>query len=290
MNDKAGRQSDTINGKLSLIQGHFARIASRLKAEGDAARSFDQGTNRGQIREAFIREFLSYNTSPLTGIGTGEIIHAGSGLGDRRNQIDVVIHNNRYPKISLGAGIDLFFAETVSSFIEIKSRLTKDHVKQASRTTKGIKENVKLGRQRFNPTGIVENPRPYSFVFAYDGPSRITTILDWMKQISTEDEYNLDELRNTPGENREYFNHLFIDGVFVLGKGYVHLDVLPFQSVLQSLHLEEKPVPINHIWIYGKENELLVLWILVNELSEKYLWNNIDLTRYLGTFYRTLSD
>ena len=83
MNDKAGRQSDTIKRELSLIQGHFARVASRLKSEGDAARSFDQGTNRGQIREAFIREFLSYNTSPLTGIGTGEIIHAGSGQAGR---------------------------------------------------------------------------------------------------------------------------------------------------------------------------------------------------------------
>ena len=198
----------------------------------------------------------------MTGIGTGEIIHAGSKPEDSRNQIDVVIHNNRYPKISLAA----------------------------ARTTKKIKENVTLDRQRFNPTGIVKNPRPYSFVFAYDGPSRITTVLNWMKQISTEEEYNIDELRNTSGENREYFDNLFIDGVFVLGKGYVHLDVLPFQSVLRSLELEGETIPTASVWIYGREDELPILWLLVNELSEKYIWNNLDLFGYLGTFGRNLCD
>lgn len=290
MNVRADRYSNANEKDLTLIQAHFARIADRLKAEGDAARSFDHGTNRGQIREAFIREFLSYNTSPLTGIGTGEIIHASSRPEERRNQIDVVIHNNRYPKISLAAGIDLFFAETVSSFIEIKSCLTKTQLREIARTTKKIKENVEPRPQRLNPTGLVKSPRPYSFVFAYDGPSRIATVLNWMKQISTEDEYNLEELKKTPGQDREYFGNLFIDGVFVLGKGYVHLDVLPFQSVLASAQLEEETISTAHIWVSGEQHELPVLWILVNELSEKYIWNDIDLTRYLGKFYRVLSD
>ena len=246
--------------ELSLIQAHFARIARRLEAEGEAARSFGQGTNRGQIREAFIREFLSHNTSPLTGIGTGEIIHAGSKPGDRRNQIDVVIHNNRYPKISLAAGVDLFFGETVSSFIEIKSNLKKDHIRKAAQTAKTIKGNLKMIPQRFNPTGMVKTPRPYCFIFAYNGPSQIKTVFNWMKEISEEDEYNLGQLRNTIGEGRAYFNHLFIDGIFVLGKGYVYLDALPFRSELESVALMERmEVPTDHIWIYGEENELPVL-------------------------------
>lgn len=290
MNDSTDRISNQMKENVSLIQVHFARVADRLKAEGNAAKLFDHGTNRGQIREAFIREFLACNTSPLTGIGTGEIIHSGSKSEDRRNQIDVIIHNNRYPKISLAAGIDLFFAETVSSFVEIKSNLTKNHLRDAARSTKNIKEHVGLLPQRFNPTGMVKKPRPYSFVFAYDGPTRIETVLNWMKEISTEDEFNLDELRNTPGENREYFNNLFIDGVFILGKGYVYLDVLPFGSALQSPGLHGKKISNAHIWVTGKEHELPLLWILVNELSEKYIWNNIDLTEYLGEFNSTLSE
>ena len=285
--DKGSRHSET---QLSLIQAHFKRIARRLEAEGAAARSFDHGTNRGQIREAFIREFLSQNTSPMTGIGTGEIIHAGTNASDQRNQIDVVIHNNRYPKISLATGVDLFLGETVSSFIEIKSKLEKSHVRKAAKTVKSIKEKLTWAPQKLNPTGLVKNPRPYSFIFAYDGPSQIKTILNWMKLISADDEYNLSQLIDTPPENRSYFKHYFIDGIFILGKGYVVLDALPFESVLNSPELKGMALSTDHIWVYGEENELAFLWMLINVLSEKYLWNNIDLTEYLGAIGRYVSD
>lgn len=280
----------SADNQRSLIQVHFERVAQRLKAEGAAAQSFDHGTNRGQLREAFVRELLSNSTSPWTGIGTGEIIHAGSSLDEGRNQIDVVVHSNRYPRVSLAAGIDLFFGETVSSFVEIKSCLTKTHIKDAARTTRTIQSNISLKSQRFNPTGMVDRPRPYSFVFAYDGPSRISTVLKWMKEASTEDDYGLDELRKTPGENRQYFGHSFVDGVFVLGRGYVHLDVMPFVSALQSLSSRGTEVSLDHIWISQDKDELLMLWILINELSEKHLWNNVDLTQYVGLLQRTLHD
>ena len=290
MNEDTERHSQITEHNHSLVQEHFGRIARRLKAEGDAAKSFDHGTNRGQIREAFIREFLSHNTSPLTGIGTGEIVHTDSKPDERRNQIDVVVHSNRYPKISLAAGIDLFFAETVSSFIEIKSCLTKEDVKNAARTTRKIKETCHPAPQKLNPTGMVKNPRPYSFIFAYDGPARIETVLNWMKQVSAEGDYNLDQLRNTPGEGRPFFNHLFIDGVFILNKGYVCLDTLPFDSILHLLNQQVEQAPEDHIWFYGKKSELLRLWTLVTELSEKYLWTDIDLTGYMGMFHDTPSD
>ena len=290
MNDNTDNSSRYSETELSIIQAHFKRIARRLEAEGAAARSFDHGTNRGQIREAFIREFLLHNTSPFTGIGTGEIIHAGTKASDQRNQIDVVIHNNRYPKISLATGIDLFLGETVSSCIEIKSKLEKKHIGKVAKTAKLLKEQLTWAPQKFNPTGLVDNPRPYYFVFAYDGPSKIETLLNWMKTISADDEYNLNQLIDTPPNNRGYFKHYFIDGIFILGKGYVVLDALPFPSVLESPELKGVALSTDHIWVYGKENELAFLWILVNELSEKYLWNNIELTEYFGTIGRFISD
>lgn len=178
---KAGqgkRGGDSQDYEIPLLQEHFARIGRRLAAEGEAAMSFDHGTNRGQIREAFVRELLSHNTSPLTGIGTGEIIHSGSSTDQRRRQLDVVIHNNRYPKISLATGTDLFFIETVSSFVEIKSRLRKDHIRQAALAAKEIKTHGKLDGQRFTwtlgrypaePAASRSQPKPV-------GPNRITEL------------------------------------------------------------------------------------------------------------------
>lgn len=276
--------------ELPILQAHFQRIAKRLAAEGEAARSFDQGTNRGQIREAFIRELLSHNTSPLTGIGTGEIIHPNSTVGLPKRQIDVVVHNNRYPKISLATGIDLFFIETVSSFVEIKSRLTKEHIRRSASTTREIKSNAHLDGQHFNPTGMVENPRPYSFVFAYEGPKSIKTVLGWMKEVAAEHDYGIDDLKKTDGDNREFFNHQFIDGVFVLGKGFVCLDSLPHRSWLEIAHGWGHSVSIQHVWVSNDHSELIYLWLLINLLSEKLLWNNIELGSYLGFSKIDLSD
>ena len=284
------RNSRSRHYEIPLLQTHFARIAKRLVAEGEAARSFDQGTNRGQIREAFIRELLSLNTSEFAGIGTGEIFHSGSTTKKPRRQLDVVIHNNRYPKISMATGIDLFFIETVSSFVEIKSRLTKEHIRQAASATKEIKANARLKKQRFNPTGIIHRPRPYSFIFAYDGPAKMATTFNWMKEVSLEDEYNIKGLKDADGDSRRYFNHLFIDGVFVLGRGFVYLDSLPTESRLQAARRMGFSITADHIWVCGEDNELLLLWMLINLLCEQYHWNDLNLTEYLGMFNFFVSD
>jgi len=285
-------QSDDSQGEanyhLPLLQAHFARIARRLEAEGKAAKSFHNPTNRGQIREAFIRELLLQNTSPLTGIGTGEIIHSGSVTGQSRRQLDIVIHNNRYPKISLATGIDLFFIETVSCFIEIKSRLRQEHIRQAALTSKEIMSHARLERQKFNPTGRVDKPRPYSFVFAYDGPSNIETVFKWMKEVSANGQYDIEGLVNTEADKRAYFKHLFIDGVFVLGKGYVFLDALPTESRLHAARQHGHSATSDHVWVYGTDNELVLLWTLINVISEKYHWNNINWGQYSGILMMTL--
>ena len=227
---------DLVTGELgelasmTLFQSHFDRIRRRLEAESNAAKSFQHGLNRGLIREAFIREFLTQNISDLWGVGTGEIFDGETKEGDIRNQIDVVIHSKRYPILPLAAGIDLFFIETVSSTIEIKSRLRKEDIRNAATVAKRIKSMARFEPQRLNPTGMVHNPRPYSFLFAYDGSAKIDTVLNWMIDVSKENDFRLDDLENSEPEKREFFNHLFVDGVFVLSRGFVVVDALPFQS------------------------------------------------------------
>ena len=266
---------------LTLFRSHFDRIRMRLEAEGNAAKSFQHGLNRGLIREAFIREFLAQNISDMWGVGTGEIFCEETKEGEIRNQIDVVIHNKRYPRLPLAAGIDLFFIETVSSTIEIKSRLTKEDVREAAKVAKRIKSLARLAPQKFNPTGIVKNPRPYSFVFAYEGPAKIETVLKWMLDVSKEDDYGLDALRKANLADRQFFNHKFIDGIFVLGKGFVLIDSLSLKSSIHSAIKQGLPVTPNEIWIHSSDRELELLWAIVDELNEKLFWSDFDMIGYL---------
>ena len=269
-------------GPLTLFRSHFDRIRRRLEAEGNAARSFHHGTNRGFIREAFIREFLIENISGFWGVGTGEIFHGEASEEETRNQIDVVIHNKRYPKLPLSAGIDLFLIETVSATIEIKSSLTKNDVRKAAAAAKRIKNLAHFAPQHFNPTGMVETPRPYCFIFAYEGPAKTETVLRWLIDASTEDDFRLDGLRKAKPEDRQFFNHLFLDGIFVLGKGFVLIDSLPFESQVARAIQYGIPVPSEEIWIHGSQRELEMLWVVLSAVNEKLLWSGFDFGQYLG--------
>ena len=185
-----------------------------------------------------------------------------------------------YPKISVSSGIDLFLVETVSSFIEVKSTLRKEHLYSIAKATKAIKSSAQLQPHRFNPSGLVSNPRPYSFVFAYDGPKNIQTVLNWMKEVSSADDYGLDSLRQTHPSDRSFFDHTFIDGVFLLKRGFVLVDAQPFQSFLRK-HNSVDSV-LDYIWIMHSEDELTMLWVLINSLNQLLLWNGFWFSEYLG--------
>ena len=212
----------------------------------------------------------------------GEIIDTTSTQGGKRPQIDVVLHNKTYPKLSLATGIDLFFVDTVSCFIEIKSRLKKEHIQQIANNTQHIKCSVNHPPQKFSPLGLIKTPRPYSFVFAYDGPQRIETVLKWMRQVS-EQQFRLDELRDTEPGSRAFFPHHFIDGIFILGKGFVLVDGSPFESLIARAIKKGLPVSEREIWFYSKEHELLILWAYINQVNANFSWTIADLNSYVGT-------
>lgn len=161
--------------------------------------------------------------------------------------------------------------------------MTKNDVRDAAKVAKRTKSLARFEPQRFNPTGMVKTPRPYSFIFAYEGPAKIETVLKWMTDVSKEDDFGLDDLRDTKPGERGFFNHLFVDGVFVLGQGFVAVDALPFQSLVEGAIKNGVPVPSNNIWIYAPERELEILWTIINQLNEKLLWSNFEMSSYLGT-------
>ena len=199
-----------------------------------------------------------------------------------RSTSSFIISGIRNCLCPLALTFDLFFIETVSSAIEIKSRLTKNDVKQAADTAKRIKNLASFDPQRFNPTGMVDNPRPYAFIFAYEGPAKIETVLRWMIAISKEDDYGSDRLRQTNPEDRGFFDHLFVDGIFVLGKGSVLVDALPFEIQIARAIQKGLDVQPSEIWAHGLGRELEMLWVSISTLNEKYLWNTFDMSTYLG--------
>ena len=252
---------------MALLNDHFKRIQKILRAEGCAANSFSHGVNKGLIREAFIRGFLSNNIPANWGIGTGEIIHQDAATKETRPQIDAVIHDKNHPKLVLSGEIDLFFIETVSTIIEIKSKVDKEDLIKAGQTAALMKHYALEAniRDRRNRTQHQQLPYPYAFLVAYDGPKKLSTLHGWFESLSrTPGPDGLCKLRNSHPLNPR-FNRKFIDGIFVLGKGFVVINALARGPQSRKILGGDSSDPELPFAFLGTDQELYLLWILIHE-------------------------
>ena len=260
---------------MSFVQSYFADIEKTLLALSGVAGNAGHSVIKGSAREYFVKEFLSRHISPLWSVGSGEIIHRETRGPDRRNQIDAVIYNGQVPQFEYSPGCSAFLIEGVSAFIEVKTKLTRERLKTAIRATKRIKEYPRTVTQTLNPIGLIRNPRLYSFLVAFDG-CKIRTLVRWLNEAHEELGISFNELAATAPRERRNYSNPSIDGVFILNRGYVHLDAAPFISAI-----EEKEAHPEYIWQCGEEDTLMMLWIYINEVNKMLAWNQFTLPSYL---------
>ena len=103
-------------------------------------------------------------------------------------------------------------------------------------------------------------------------------------------EYGVEALRDKEPGSRAFFRHHFVDGVFLLGRGFVTLDSLPFKSQIEYAIEDGKTISPRAVWVWSREKELLMLWALINQINAYLLWGEADLTSYLGNIGMFIDD
>ncbi len=181
--------------------------------------------HRGTPREAFIREFLVAHLPANVAIGTGEIIDANSQPGERRNQFDIVIHRENFPKLDFGGGVSGFLVESVIATIEVKSTLNQEELQNATRAAIASKALVPNTVSSFR-TGYIP-PRVLNYVVAYNGPASMLTVHGWLPRIHENLEVAIRDLPTEP-DARIQTPSPSLDAVFVLQKGFLYFDNVPY--------------------------------------------------------------
>lgn len=156
---------------MEAIENHLISISQIPANSGHTL-------HRGTPRETFIKEFLEGHISSNVAIGTGEIIDATSLPREQRNQFDIVLYKKNFPKLDFGAGISGFLIESVIATIEVKSILDQQGINQsvlAANKAKNLTPNI----TRSFSTGWTP-PKVLNFVVAYDGPSQMSTVHQWI--------------------------------------------------------------------------------------------------------------
>ncbi len=231
-----------------MLLSHINAIEKILVAQGAAAQIAGHPSLRGWPREWFIRDFLTNHLPSNLEIGHGEIIDQNSTpeppQGDYRPEVDIVIYRRDLPKIAYSRDNTAFLSEGVLATIESKSVLKKEDLLNACKASlihKNLTRNQPLYvvGDEFPPDKIV------SYVIAYDGPSKIKTVANWLPEITQE--------LGTTVEN-------MVDIIVILGKGVLwQKDKVPV--------IPASDIPQEKRWIYFEQSEKNLFLLFTHMMS-----------------------
>lgn len=237
-----------------MLKSHMDAVENSLIHISHVPANSGHTLHKGTPREAFIKEFLLGHLNEEVAIGSGEIIDASSVPRAQRNQYDIVIYKRSFPKLDFGGGIHGFLIESVIATIEVKSILDQKAVTQsvkAARNAKGLTPHVKrVMMSGWNP------PRVLNYVVAYDGPAHMKTARDWIDNAHASENITLP---NWTIANRTETPGTALDGIFVLGKGFLKLDNTPLSFGDPNTRNQ------THVMCDGSAGNLLMLFLALQE-------------------------
>lgn len=253
-----------------MLKYHFAAVEKKLLAEFDMQKHAGHNLHKGNPREWFISQFLENHLPQRISIGTGEIIDANSKQGESRNQNDIVLYLDNFPKLNFGGITDCFLAESVVATVEVKSNLTEVEFEKAVKSAYNTKKLSLNKANEYVFGGVSSSIR--SFIIAYDGPVNHSTLANWVEKVYKKLNIPLNALPNSP--ERVLQSASAIDGVFILNKGYVLFDN-------HTISLMPETARNRCSWTGCSEDVLLMFFLLLTNLSSSVSIFNVDITKYL---------
>lgn len=218
-----------------MLVTHINAIEKILVVQSEVAQNAGHPCLRGWPREWFIRDFLESHLPSILEIGHGEIIDQDSApdppQGEYRPEVDIVIYRRDLPKISYSPDNTAFLSEGVLATMESKSIITKDELAKACRASaahKSLKRNIPQ-----HALGALPPEKIISYVIAYDGPSNISTVANWLREIAEDFEIPVEDM---------------VEMVVLLGKGVV------WQKNKVSV-IPESEISEDRQWIYFDQSE-----------------------------------
>jgi hypothetical protein len=259
-----------------MIHAHFATIEKSILALAKIQDIVGHPIHKGIPREIFIKNFLETHLGKTVSFGTGEIIDANSKPMEIRNQHDIVIYRNEFPMLHLHGGINAFLAESVLATVEVKSTINYEGLKSAFKSAiicKNLKRNYFEGLKLWHSP-----PKIINFIIAYNGPQKMKTIYNWIKKLENELNFSYQEMPETQQE-RMNIPSPGIDGIYVLGKGFVHFDNFMISCVPPDIR--NKNQWMRWIILDSENISLLHLFLNLAQAFCSYPQKSIQLISYL---------
>ena len=262
-----------------MLKAHMDAKENELVAISRIPANSGHPLHKGTPREAFIRQFLESHLPSTIAIGTGEIIDAQSKPNESRNQYDIILFRKNYPKLDFGGGINGFLIESAIATIEVKSTLTKEDLKQAIKAAAAAKNLQPNVTESFR-TGYIP-PKVLNYVIAYDGPTHIGTVLNWLPELQA----ILGIVpENLPKDSKKRINtpSKSIDGIFILNKGFIYYDNVPLGFATDEIRAAHDDLR----WVVAETSQgnLLLFFLLLQNAAANIEGRWLNAVPYLSSF------
>jgi hypothetical protein len=209
----------------------FQRIEATLVARYNEAASVKHMGDRGDNREAVLREFLTEHLPNRFGVGKGEVV---TRHGGHSHSADVVIFDADYAPVLYAGNTLIIPVEAVYGIIEVKSRLSKAEFRDASQKIEAFKQlaprDLSIIQTRDYMT-MHRPSRPFGMVFAFDVADNSLNSLN----------ENWDE-RNKEVHDVNFFENL----VVVLGAGLLTFEMVDLTAGQKHVLLDTDEF-VNHM-------------------------------------------
>lgn len=260
---------------MTLLLDHMAAVENQLLTTARIPANSGHALHKGTPREAFVREFLQHHLPSTLEIGTGELIDHASTADVPRRQHDIVVFKRNFPKLNFGGGISAFLAESVLATIEVKSVLDKTGLRQAMTSAQATKALTKSQFRSFE-AGFIP-PATLSLVVAYAGPVLMDTVLEWLGEL--EDELGVLREPLPLGPARTGVASPALDGVFVLGKGFITFDNFPTGFLTDSVRVQVPGIR----WFAATVQHGALMWLfhMLTQASMHVSGTFLDMSAYL---------
>jgi hypothetical protein len=167
-----------MRGGSRLLREQIRASSERLLQDFErTTKALQQNLDKGEAREAALREVLDRWLPKRLSIGRGEVVAAN---GQASGQLDIVIHDahSNPPLFQLKDSPGVFPIESVFGVIEVKSNLRNDEFPQILAKLRDVYD---LPRQdvthSFGPLKAQSKIKPFVGVFGFDGPKDIEPLL-----------------------------------------------------------------------------------------------------------------
>jgi len=255
-----------------MLKAHMNAVENHLLQISKIPANTGHTLHKGTPREAFIKEFLEQHLSANVAIGTGEIIDCNSVPRGSRNQFDIVIYKRTCPKLDFGGGISGFLVESVIATIEVKSLLDQAAIDQSVIAASNVKSLSPHINQIFKAGWAPI--KPLSFVVAYDGPAQMTTAHGWIVNTHQNNSIPFPVWNQA---NRIQVPGTALDGVVVLGKGFIKLNNTPL-----TINNPLNPALGIHIVSDSMDGNLLTFFLSLQEACNSVQAATLDPGPYLA--------